>query len=112
MRPSLNIPPDVFDEKNKFSRKRWRPAQLLADHYWKRWLKKYLSSLQERPKWQREQRSLKVGDPVLIADDTVNRNQWHLGRVEKVYPGEDNLLRSAELRPVTKLCLLEGVNAE
>ena len=37
-----------------------------------------------------------------------------------VYPGVDNLVRSAELRakgitlkwPVTKLCLLEGVNDE
>ena len=57
---------------------------------------------------------------MLIADNNVNRNHWPLGRVEKVYPGVDNLVRSAELRakgktlnrPVTKLCLLEGVNDE
>ena len=78
------------------------------------------SFVQERPKWQREQRNLKVGDLVLIADNNVSRNQWPLDRVKKVYPGVDNLVRSAELRakgttlnrPVTKLCLLEGVNDE
>lgn len=120
VRPSLNIPPNVIDERVKFSRKRWRQAQLLADHYWKRWMKEYLPSLQERPKCPREQNNLKVGDLVLIADDNVNSNQWPLGRVVNVYPGVDNLVRSAELRakgttlkrPVTKLCLLEGVNEE
>ena len=120
VRPSLNIPPNVIGERDKFSRKRWRQAQLLADHYWKRWMKEYLSTLQERPKCQREQKNLKVGDLVLIADDNVNRNQWPLGRVVNMYPGMDNLVRSSELRakgitlkqPVTKLCLLEGVNDE
>ena len=83
-------------------------------------MKEYLPSLQERPKRQREQKNLRVGDLVLIADDNVNRNQWSLGRVVNVFPGVDNLVRSAELRakginlkrPVTKLCLLEGVNDE
>ena len=83
-------------------------------------MKEYLPSLQERPKCQREQKNLRVGDLVLIADDNVNRNQWPLGKVVNVFPGVDNLVRSAELRakgttlkrPVTKLCLLEGVNDE
>lgn len=57
---------------------------------------------------------------MLIADDNVNRNQWPLGIVVNVYAGVNNLVRIAELRangttlkrPVTKLCLLEGVNEE
>ena len=97
VRPSLNIPPNVVDERDKFSRKRWRRAQLLANHYWKRWMKEYLPSLQERPKCQREQKNLRVGDLVLIADDNVNRYQWPLARVVNVFPRVDNLVRSAEL---------------
>ena len=50
----------------------------------------------------------------------VGRNQWALGRVQNVFPGADGLVRTVEVRakgetlkqPVTKLCLLEGVNDE
>ena len=75
LRPSTNIPPDVVSEKDKFSQKRWRQAQLLANHYWRRWLKEYVPTLQERPKWQREKRNLHVGDIVLVGDDNVARSQ-------------------------------------
>ena len=61
--PSLNIPPNVVDERDKFSQKRWRQAQLLADHYWKRWMKEYLPSLQERPKCKREQKNFESRRP-------------------------------------------------
>ena len=55
-----------------------------------------------------------------MADDNVARNQWALGRVENVFPGADGLVTTVEARskgatlkrPVTKLCLLEGVNDE
>ena len=33
LRPSTNIPPNVVSENDKFSRKRWRQAQLLANDY-------------------------------------------------------------------------------
>ena len=65
-------------------------------------------------------RNLHVEDIVLVADDNVARNQWALGQVENVFPREDGLVRTVEVgvkeatlkRPVTKLCLLEGVNDE
>ncbi|KAK3747362.1 hypothetical protein QZH41_005268 [Actinostola sp. cb2023] len=34
-RPLTRNPSGIVDEKDKFSRKRWRQAQLLANHYWK-----------------------------------------------------------------------------
>ena len=36
-RNSPNVPPDVFDERDLNSRKRWRQAQKLTDHIWRRW---------------------------------------------------------------------------
>ena len=76
LHPSTNIPPDVVSEKDKFSRKRWwRQAQLLVNHYWRRLLKEYVPTLQERPNWQQEKRNLHVGDIVLVADDNVARSQ-------------------------------------
>ncbi|KAL9978795.1 hypothetical protein ACROYT_G016358 [Oculina patagonica] len=38
IRPTANLPPGMVDDSNKFSRKRWRQAQILANHHWKRWL--------------------------------------------------------------------------
>ena len=52
-------------------------------------------------------------DLVLVSDYTVPRGNWPLGRIVKVFPGHDNVVRSAEVkfgvmkRPVTKLALLE-----
>ncbi|KAK2561738.1 hypothetical protein P5673_015114 [Acropora cervicornis] len=54
-------------------------------------------------------------DLVLVVDNTLPRCRWLLGRVTKVFPGEDARVRTAEvktktsrlIRPVTKLCLLE-----
>ena len=59
-RPTVNLPPEMADDSDKFSRKRWRQAQLLANHNWKRWLREYIPSLQERQKWHKTQRNLQT----------------------------------------------------
>ena len=33
IRPTVNLPPEMVDDSDKFSRKRWRQAQLLDNHY-------------------------------------------------------------------------------
>ena len=119
IRPTVNLPPEMVDESDRFSRKRWRQAQLLSNHYWKRWLKEYIPSLQERQKWHKTQRNLQTGELVLIADDNVPRHQWPIGRVTNVFPGSDGLVRSVEVRakestyrrPITKICLLEQLGS-
>ena len=111
IRPTVNLPPGMVDESDRFSRKRWRQAQLLANHYWKRWLREYIPSLQERQKWHKTQRNLQTGELVLIADDNVPRHQWPIGRVTNVFSGSDGLVRSVEVRakrstyrrPITKI---------
>jgi hypothetical protein len=45
------LPPGKFDEKDNYVRRRWRQVQYLADLYWKRWAKEYLTTLQEHQKW-------------------------------------------------------------
>ena len=85
-----------------------------------RWLREYVPSLQETQKWNQVRRNLRIGDLVLIADDNVPRNQWPLGRVAGVFPGNDGLVRSVEVkgkgsffkRPVTKICFLEAADDE
>ncbi|XP_003724582.2 uncharacterized protein LOC100890015 [Strongylocentrotus purpuratus] len=107
-------PPGRFSEKDVYSKKRWRQMQLLADTFWRRWVREYLPTLQQRQKWAQPNRSLQVGDVVLIADKDAPRCSWQMGRVEEVYPGKDGLVRSARIktksttltRPVIKLCSL------
>ncbi len=109
-------PPGLFD-KHDIYRRRWRHVQLLADHFWRRWVREYLPLLQLRQKWLVSKPNLCEGDIVLIMDEQLPRKAWPLARITKVFTGRDGLVRSAQVktqysvltRPVHKLCLLEGV---
>ena len=114
-RGTHNLPPGVFVDREISSHKRWRQAQVVATHIWNRWLREYLPSLITRKKWLQPTANVKIGDLVLVVDYAVPRGYWPLGRIVKVFPGHDNIVRSAEVktkfgvmkRPVTKLALLE-----
>ena len=45
---------------------------------------------------------ISVGDVVLIREDDVKRNNWKLGRVEKLIEGRDGVVRGAELKTTQK----------
>lgn len=75
-RNSPNVPPDVFDERDLNSRKRWRQAQTLTDHFWRRWLCEYVPALTERRKWRtRSQTDAQIGDLVLVVEDNLPRGR-------------------------------------
>lgn len=94
----------------------WK-VQYFADVFWKRWIREYLPSLQERQKWNQQQRNFAVNDIVLILDENMPRSSWPLARIQEVHVNRgDNLVRSVKLktrsstlvRPVSKLILLEA----
>ena len=133
LRPCSSLPPGIFDKEDMYCRRQWRQAQYLSNLFWKRWIKEYLPTLQERKKWNEPKENLKVGDVVLLADENFPRGQWPLARVIEVFRSEDGLVRSARVktsctvmtrakrqrqrevkttvttlvRPITKLCRLE-----
>ncbi|XP_078372656.1 uncharacterized protein LOC144656297 [Oculina patagonica] len=119
LRANPNWPPGVFTKEENYSKRRWRQVQYMSDIFWKRWLREYLPTLQERAKWIKPRRCLAIGDLVFIADENVHRGKWPLGRVIEVFYGKDGYVRSAKVqtsstiltRPVTKLCFLEGEKA-
>ncbi len=94
--------------------KRWKLCQALTQHFWKRWSSEYLNGLQRFNKWKLPKRNLQVNDIVLVKDNRTAPCQWPLGRVTKVHPGPDNLVRVVTvqtktgtfIRPIVKLCLL------
>ena len=94
--------------------KRWQLCQALVRHFWKRWSTEYVTHLGRFTKWRHPLRNLRVGDIVILREDSVLPTKWPLGRVTEVYPGKDELVRVATVkthagvrtRPVTKLALL------
>jgi len=107
--PGSFRPEDVF-------RKRWRHVQVIAENFWKKFVKFYLPELQRRVKWTDVNPNLKPGDLVMLMDVLTPRNLWPIGLVQSVDVGRDGLVRSVKVktkdgvyaRPVVKIVLLEA----
>ncbi|KAJ7998281.1 hypothetical protein DPEC_G00221070 [Dallia pectoralis] len=115
-------PPGNSKVKDLFKR-RWLQVQQLADTFWDRWRKQYLSSLQTRRKWQSNQPNIKPGSIVLLKDSQAERNRWPLGLITKTIPSKEGKIRKVEvkvskpggsklfLRPITETVLLLSAEA-
>ena len=90
-------PPGEFQQPDLYSRKRWHRVQYLANQFWFRWKREFLQNLQRRSKWSGVSRNMSVGDVVLINEENIPRNQWHMGRVVEVNVDDDGLVRKAKL---------------
>ena len=113
-----NYSPTVSDMLDQYAKRRWKQVQYLADIFWRRWSREYLTQLQERHKWGRPCENLQVGDIVLVADTNRPRNSWQMGRVIETYPDKQGLVRQTRvqtnsgtlIRPIAKLCVLVEVD--
>ncbi len=65
----------IFDEKEIYSRRRWRQVEYLSKVFWRRWCKQYVTSLQCRHNWQHACRNIKQDGIVLLLDDNVARGE-------------------------------------
>ena len=82
---------------------RWQYIQQFTQHFWRRWKRDYLHTLQQRQKWFTDSPNIKIGDLVLVHADNVPCQQWHLGRVEQVFPGSDGKVRVVSVRTKNSL---------
>ena len=107
--------PGLFLDTDLILRRQWRFAQRLADHFWAKWVREYLPTLNLRSKWNREAREAQIGDIVVIVDENRLRGLWLKGRVISVFPGRDGHVRVVVVktqhgvfkRPVTKICVVD-----
>lgn len=109
------VTPGHFDDRDLF-RAQWRRVQYLANVFWGRWKREYLS--QPRRKWRTPKPNLQIGDVVLLKDGQENRNDWPLGVVAKTFPSQDDRVRKIQvkiirngeqrlyLRPISEVILL------
>ncbi|XP_055711552.1 uncharacterized protein LOC129806804 [Phlebotomus papatasi] len=109
-------------QQNRLSK--WRVNEQILQHFWKRWHREILTSMQQRKKWQQERPNIEKGDLVIIQEDNIPPLKWPLGRVVDVHPGADNRVRVATVqtqdgiykRAITRLAVLptgqEGLESE
>ncbi|XP_058448833.1 uncharacterized protein LOC131428810 [Malaya genurostris] len=75
----------------------YKRSQQLATELWKRWIKEYIPSINQRSKWFEESRPLRVGDLVYVVEGS-NRKSWIRGIVEEVILARDGRIRQAWVR--------------
>lgn len=73
----------------------------MRQDFWSRWNLEYLNKLQTRAKWDKDKPNLTIGDVVLIKDRTLPCNQWALGRITSLHPGDDGVVRVATMKTAT-----------
>ncbi|KAL5010875.1 hypothetical protein ScPMuIL_013180 [Solemya velum] len=92
LRPGEFCPPGFFDKTDCYVRRRWRQIQYLANIFWSRWVREYLPLLQTRQKWNKSVRNVRLGDVVLLVENSP-RNSWSLGRIIDVVKDKGNMGR-------------------
>lgn len=116
----LNVTPlkflpaeDVTDiSDNRLSR--YQLLNKITHSFWRRWSQEYLTSLQQREKWNTPSKPIEIGTIVVIKDNNAHPLCWPLGIIDATYPGKDNIVRTVKvrtasgsyIRPVVRLCPL------
>ncbi|XP_073823930.1 uncharacterized protein [Musca autumnalis] len=112
--PILSPPEPEIHEAPESILNRWQRVKALNQRLCLRWKEEYLKELTKRNKWKNPDDNVKVNDMVVVKEDNIPPNEWRLGRIVKVLPGVDQLVRVAEVkterglitRPVVKLVVL------
>uniref|UniRef100_A0A336MGS7 CSON000886 protein n=1 Tax=Culicoides sonorensis TaxID=179676 RepID=A0A336MGS7_CULSO len=106
-----------INESEMNTTKIWKCSQIYAQRFWHRWIKEYRPELLKRSKWydDRNEYTFKIGDIVMIIDETLKKNHWPKGIVQNLHINSvDNKVRSLTIktsdgiynRPVNKICIL------
>lgn len=117
----LTAPPCEDFTRMEISRlARYDRVEKLRQHFWKRWSSEYVSELQGRIKWKTNTEDLKLHQLVLVKEENLPPLKWRLGRIVRVFPGNDGISRVAEIktsngtikRAFSKICPLPVPAAE
>lgn len=110
--PLTTVPtPDYTNVKiNRLTR--WQLLQRMHQDFWNRWHTEYLTTLSQRLKWTKPTREVRIGQIVIIRDESTHPLKWRFGRIADLFYGRDGIPRSASIRtlqgvlsrPLVKLC--------
>ena len=80
---------------------RWQHLTHLKQHFWERWNKEYLNEINIRKKWLVGDDNIKIGAMVVLKEKNTPSMQWVIGRVIKMHPGNDNIVRTVTVKTTT-----------
>ncbi|XP_025407359.1 uncharacterized protein LOC112681309 [Sipha flava] len=84
---------------------RWRRVTQLAQQFWRRWSREYLSTLQAKEKWcVSKGPDLAIGTIVLIREDNLPPLRWKIDRVIETHPDANGVARVAVVRTSDGQC--------
>ncbi|XP_065075027.1 uncharacterized protein LOC135698825 [Ochlerotatus camptorhynchus] len=94
----------------------WEQTQRHLQRIWARWYPEYLQQLHSRAvQGCKSPSKIEIGRLAVIKDDCLPPAQWPLGKIVKVHPGKDGIVRVVTLktassdnvvRPVVRIALL------
>ena len=111
LRPNVCFHPADPSNADIHESKRWKQAQYIADVFWRRWLREYLPTVQVGQKWLCPRWNLKIGDLVLVIDESAPRRSWPKAVVQEVFPDRYGVVRQVNVRTSTAI-LLRDVRGE
>ena len=79
--------------------RRQKHLRTVLEHCWKRWQRGYLTQLREnhRPR-ERKGQTVKKGDIVFIQENSVERLNWNIGRIDELLKGRDGNTHASSCR--------------
>ncbi|XP_050549202.1 uncharacterized protein LOC126910575 [Daktulosphaira vitifoliae] len=90
--PAQVIPePDLLDIPANRVRK-WSLMQKTMQDFWRRWRMEYLSSLQVKNKWLKDEKPIPIGSLAILKEDNAPPLKWPMVRIEAVHPGKDKIV--------------------
>ena len=97
--PRKNCAPPATSSPRDELRRGHRFTKRIAELWWDRWLKTYVSELQQRKKWRQETRDFQVGDLVILChEDPPRFLEYPYGVLTSVNKGTDGHVRSVVAR--------------
>jgi len=96
--PLVAIPEQDVSQISQNQLNRWQMLRQCHQHFWNQWSREYLSTLQQRSKWNPCEPNVAVGDVVVIKTPHVPPTVWKIGRVLKIHPGADGVVSVVILR--------------
>ena len=85
------------------ARSSWQKAQARINSFWREFKRDYLSLLHSRDKWRKTTENLKINDLVILVDESVERNQWKMGRIVGTTDSDGHVRRVEIIRSDGKI---------
>ncbi|XP_058836858.1 uncharacterized protein LOC131693220 [Topomyia yanbarensis] len=95
---STSLPDPDYTKVPSNRLKHYQQLQQLIQKHWIRWRNEYLTELNVQRKKSPATMHVRVGQIVLVHDESKPSIAWPLARIEAITPGQDNIVRVATVR--------------